>query len=101
MSARSGSRFLELRALAALEHLRFGTRHRIEGSFSGRHPSRRQGGAGEFADFREYTEGEDIRRLDWKVLARTGHQPLPSSRPTARAIAAACWGGMMFATAGL
>ena len=30
------------------------------------------GGAGEFADFREYTPGEDLRRLDWKVLARTG-----------------------------
>ena len=66
------SRFLELRALASLAHLRFATRHRIEGSFSGRHPSRRQGGAGEFVDFREYVEGEDPRRLDWKVLARTG-----------------------------
>jgi uncharacterized protein (DUF58 family) len=69
---RTTSRFLDLRALAALEHLRFATRQRIEGSYSGRHVSRRQGGAGEFADFREYTEGEDLRRLDWKVLARTG-----------------------------
>src|SRR5262245_35303005 len=66
------SRFLDLRALAALEHLKFTTRQRIEGSYSGRHRSRRQGGAGEFADFREYTDGEDLRRLDWKVLARTG-----------------------------
>jgi uncharacterized protein (DUF58 family) len=66
------SRFLDLRALASLEHLRFATRQRIEGAYSGRHRSRRQGGAGEFADFREYTEGEDLRRLDWKVLARTG-----------------------------
>lgn len=66
------SRFLDLRSLAALEHLRFATRQRIEGAYSGRHRSRRKGGAGEFADFREYTEGEDLRRLDWKVLARTG-----------------------------
>jgi len=66
------SRFLDLRALAGLEHLRFTTRHRIEGSYSGRHQSRQQGGGGEFADFREYVEGEDLRRLDWKVLARTG-----------------------------
>jgi uncharacterized protein (DUF58 family) len=72
MTARTVSRFLDLRALASLEHLRFTTRHRIEGSYSGRHPSRRQGGAAEFADFREYTDGEDLRRLDWKVLARTG-----------------------------
>jgi uncharacterized protein (DUF58 family) len=72
MSSRAPSRFLDLRALAALEHLRFAPRQRIEGAYSGRHQSRRQGGAGEFADFREYAEGEDLRRLDWKVLARTG-----------------------------
>ncbi len=66
------SRFLDLRALASLQHLRFSARQRIEGLHSGRHTSRRHGGAGEFADFREYTEGEDLRRLDWKVLARTG-----------------------------
>ena len=66
------SRFLDLRALAALEHMRFSTRHRIEGVYSGRHQSRLQGGAGEFVDFREYVEGEDLRRLDWKVLARSG-----------------------------
>jgi uncharacterized protein (DUF58 family) len=72
MSSASTSRFLDLRALAALEHLRFAPRQRIEGTYSGRHSSRRLGGAGEFADFREYTDGEDLRRLDWKVLARTG-----------------------------
>jgi uncharacterized protein (DUF58 family) len=72
MSTRTASRFLDVRALAALEHLRFAPRQRIEGSSTGRHQSRRQGGAGEFADFREYAEGEDLRRLDWKVLARTG-----------------------------
>ncbi|MEN6497577.1 MAG: DUF58 domain-containing protein [Thermoguttaceae bacterium] len=72
MSTQVRSRFLDLRALAALEHMRFATRHRIEGSFSGRHQSRQQGGAGEFVEFREYSGSEDLRRLDWKVLARTG-----------------------------
>jgi len=72
MSVQARSRFLDLNALAALEHMRFVTKHRIEGSYSGRHTSRRQGGAGEFADYRQYTAGEDLRRLDWKVLARTG-----------------------------
>src|SRR6187200_2203988 len=71
-AAATKSRYLDLRALAALEHMRFTTRQRIEGAYSGRHSSRRLGGAGEFADFREYTEGDDLRRLDWKVLARTG-----------------------------
>ncbi len=70
--AATPSRFLDLRALAAVEHLRFTTRHRIEGAYSGRHESRQKGGAGEFVDYREYAPGEDLRRLDWKVLARTG-----------------------------
>ena len=66
------SRFLDLKALASLEQMRFTTRHRIEGAYSGRHVSWHHGGAGEFVEFREYSGGEDLRRLDWKVLARTG-----------------------------
>jgi len=72
MTVSVSSRFLDLGALEALAHLRFAPRQRLEIGHSGRHPSRRHGGAGEFADFREYTDGEDLRRLDWKVLARTG-----------------------------
>jgi uncharacterized protein (DUF58 family) len=71
-TAQTKSRFLDLRALVALEHMRFTTRHRIEGAYSGRHQSRQQGGAGEFVDYREYSGAEDLRRLDWKVLARSG-----------------------------
>jgi len=66
------SRFLELGALASLANLRYTVRRRIDGARSGRHASRQQGGAGEFVDFRQYAPGEDLRRLDWKVLARTG-----------------------------
>ena len=72
MTTQVQSRFLDLRALAALERMRFTTRHRIEGSYSGSHTSRQQGGAGEFVDYREYSGSEDLRRLDWKVLGRTG-----------------------------
>lgn len=71
-SDRRQSNFLDLPALAALEGRRFAPRRRFDGSFSGRHPSKRQGGAAEFADYREFSGGEDPRRLDWKVLARTG-----------------------------
>ena len=54
MNATRTSRFLDLRALAALEHMRFSTRRRVEGTFMGYHQSRQLGGAGEFVDFREY-----------------------------------------------
>jgi uncharacterized protein (DUF58 family) len=72
MTPRVTSRFLDLNALTALDHMRFSTRRRVEGTFMGTHSSRQLGGAGEFVDFREYTGTEDLRRLDWKVLARTG-----------------------------
>ncbi len=72
MQVKSTSRFLDLRALASLQHLRFSTKRRIDGTYSGRHLSRQLGGAAEFVDFREYAPGDDLRRLDWKVLARTG-----------------------------
>jgi uncharacterized protein (DUF58 family) len=71
-TASARSPFLDLKALSALAHMRFVTKHQIDGAYSGRHRSRQQGGAAEFADYREYVEGEDLRRLDWKVLARTG-----------------------------
>lgn len=71
-AAAEQSRFLDLQALATLSRMRFTTRHRIEGAYSGRHVSRQKGGAGEFVDYREYSAGEDLRRLDWKIYARTG-----------------------------
>ncbi|PQO29059.1 DUF58 domain-containing protein [Blastopirellula marina] len=72
MAIAPDSKYLDRRSLARLAHMRFRTNHRVEGSYGGRHQSRQQGGAGEFVDFREYSGGEDLRRLDWKVLARTG-----------------------------
>jgi uncharacterized protein (DUF58 family) len=71
-AARPHSRYLNLSALSALAHMRFATRHRIEGSYSGRHRSRQRGGSAEFVDYREYAPGEDLRRIDWKVLGRSG-----------------------------
>lgn len=71
-STNQQSRYFDLGAMASLANMRFATSHQIEGSYTGRHRSARQGGAGEFADYREYVEGEDLRRLDWKVLGRTG-----------------------------
>src|SRR5882757_6694674 len=72
MSTLAGRRYLDLRALAKFSQLRFAPRHRIEGSYSGKHQSHGKTGTGEFVDYREYAAGEDLRRLDWKVLARTG-----------------------------
>lgn len=41
-----------------------------EGAMNGLHISPRQGAAVEFASHRQYTTGDSVRHLDWKVFAR-------------------------------
>lgn len=42
----------------------------MEGFFGGRHRTKRYGQTVEFADFREYMLGDDIRRIDWNLYSR-------------------------------
>lgn len=66
------TKYFDPRAIAGLESMRFSTKRRIEGTYSGRHVARRQGGAGQYIDSREYSPGDDLRRLDWPAMGRTG-----------------------------
>jgi uncharacterized protein (DUF58 family) len=43
----------------------------VEGTISGLHRSPFHGFNVEFAEYREYSPGDDLRRLDWRVLGRT------------------------------
>lgn len=56
---------LELRAL-----------HFVSGSLLGEWASNMRGQGLEFRDLREYVIGDDVRRLDWKATARSGHPQL-------------------------
>ncbi len=42
----------------------------LRGFFGGRHLTSMYGQTVEFADYREYTPGDDIRRLDWNLYSR-------------------------------
>jgi uncharacterized protein (DUF58 family) len=57
--------------MEALRHVRLRPRGDAEGTFAGPHKSHFRGTAVEFADYREYTPGDDIRLVDWKVFARS------------------------------
>src|SRR5947207_14388397 len=63
--------YLDLAGMEALRHVRLRPRGEAEGTFAGPHKSRYRGTAVEFADYREYSPGDDIRLVDWKVFART------------------------------
>ena len=45
------------------------TQDSMEGYFGGRHRVNKYGSTVEFADFREYTFGDDLRRIDWNLYA--------------------------------
>lgn len=47
------------------------SRYVVEGNLAGRHRSPAKGASSEFADHRAYATGDDLKRLDWKVLGRT------------------------------
>ena len=54
-----------------LQNLSLAARNVVEGFMSGHHRSPHQGSSVEFAQHREYTPGDELRRVDWKVFARS------------------------------
>ena len=56
--------------LAQLERLELVTRKVFRGRMKGERRSKRKGQSVEFADFRNYVAGDDLRQLDWNLYAR-------------------------------
>jgi uncharacterized protein (DUF58 family) len=56
--------------LRKLDRLSLTTRQAMLGDLQGERRSPRRGSSVEFADFRPYTPGDDIRQLDWNLYAR-------------------------------
>jgi uncharacterized protein (DUF58 family) len=57
--------------LEAVRGVRWPARHPVAGGAPGAHLARTRGVASEFAAYRPYRQGDDPRRLDWKLLARS------------------------------
>jgi uncharacterized protein (DUF58 family) len=56
--------------LQKLDRLSLMTRRAMAGAMQGERRSVRRGSSVEFADFRPYTIGDDIRQIDWNLYAR-------------------------------
>jgi uncharacterized protein (DUF58 family) len=67
----SSSRFLDPHTLAKLHGLELRARRIVEGYVAGLHRSPYEGFSNEFAEHREYTPGDDLRYVDWKVFGKT------------------------------
>src|SRR5207237_481662 len=56
--------------LASISNLYLRARWVVEGIMSGVHRSRAKGFSVEFEEHREYSPGDEIRRIDWKALGK-------------------------------
>ncbi|SVB45743.1 uncharacterized protein METZ01_LOCUS198597, partial [marine metagenome] len=63
--------FIDPKVLARLSGLGLHTRIPMLGSVSGRHRSPVRGSSLEFAEYRKYVPGDDIRRMDWRAWGRS------------------------------
>lgn len=68
---RPGAQFLDPLVLQRIGNLELVARVVVEGFLQGLHRSRFMGQSMDFAEHRPYTDGDDPRRVDWKVYART------------------------------
>lgn len=67
----SATRFIDPQILSQIGDLQLIARTVVEGFVSGLHRSPYHGFSLEFAEYREYSPGDDVRRVDWKVYGRT------------------------------
>jgi uncharacterized protein (DUF58 family) len=67
----NSQKYLDPRTLAKLHGLELRARLIVEGYVSGLHRSPYHGFSIEFAEHREYVQGDDLRYVDWKVFGRT------------------------------
>src|SRR5579863_3905036 len=64
-------RFLDPSVLAAISGLELVAKTVVDGFVAGLHRSPDFGFSQEFAEYRAYTSGDDLRSIDWNVYART------------------------------
>lgn len=71
IAERKSRSFLDPAVLGRLAALPLFARRPMQGNVSGRHPSPHRGSSVEFAEYRKYVPGDDLRRLDWRAYGRS------------------------------
>lgn len=63
--------FIDTHVLSRLASVPLMARRPMQGNVSGRHASPHRGASVEFAEYRKYVPGDDLRRLDWRAFGRS------------------------------
>lgn len=61
---------LDPELMGSLEQLEYVVRRLLAGRVRGERRSRRKGIGSEFADYRDYVQGDDLRFIDWNIFGR-------------------------------
>lgn len=61
---------IDEKLLQEIEMLQMLLKNNVAGMFGGNHKSRTYGSSCEFADYRDYVDGDDTTKIDWKAYAR-------------------------------
>jgi uncharacterized protein (DUF58 family) len=67
----AGARFVDPKILSRIGNLELLARSVVDGFINGMHRAPFFGASIDFAEHRGYTPGDDIRRVDWRLYART------------------------------
>ncbi len=70
-TASPGARFIDPKVLVRIGSLALAARFVVEGFINGLHKAPYLGTSIDFAEHRGYMPGDDIRRIDWRLFART------------------------------
>lgn len=57
--------------MARFKNIVFSPRRMVTGAYAGRHATPQRGHSVEFADYREYTPGDEVADVDWKIYGRS------------------------------
>lgn len=71
MSQVQGPKYLDAKTVDRIKRLDVRARLVVEGFLSGQHQSPYHGFAVEFASHREYSPGDELKHIDWKVWSKT------------------------------
>jgi len=65
------NRFIDPKVLVKIQNLELVARTVVEGFVQGLHRSPYLGFSVDFAEYRQYMPGDEIRRIDWNVFSRS------------------------------
>ena len=67
----NSSQKFDAQVLSRISTLKMTAMNFVEGLLTGQHRSRHKGSSVEFAEYKDYSPGDEIRHIDWKVVGKT------------------------------